>query len=275
MKESVPPRSPNDPENKESAPRSVPNDKDQPTWDGEGYRHNTGNSHRAASAMKSLTAWLGNSWGSLKSPEVSNRLIAIATVVIALASGFSWWEAHGAGVQTNRIIAADERLAAAMESAVGQANVSLSATQNSFRDDQRAWLAPVSGTITLDKKHPMRIDVIVQNIGKTPALDVNSILDWRDIPAGGPLDLTYSPMVKHLGHGTLYPNSKQGVFASSLQIPTESELEAFRAGKRIFYFFGSVDYKDVFGRIHTSQFCNIINIDLSTVRSCDEHNEAN
>lgn len=157
---------------------------------------------------------------------------------------------------------------------ISAAQDGVNAMQRQMLLDQRAWLAPVSGTVTLDDKHSLRIDVIFQNLGRTPALNVSTILDWRDIRPG-PLDFNYSAPVKTVGHGTVYPNGKMGMFAASPQIPTIEELNAYRAGKRIFYFFGNIGYTDIFGRQHSSRLCNILNLDLATVRQCDTYNEAN
>ena len=44
--------------------------------------------------------------------------------------------------------------------------------------DQRAWLVPVTGTLTIDENHPLRIDVFMQNAGKTPAFNIRTIIDW-------------------------------------------------------------------------------------------------
>src|ERR1017187_3195084 len=58
------------------------------------------------SHMNSILGFPGMLWASLKRAEVSNGLIAVATVVIAIAGGFTWWEAHGAGEQTEKLISA-------------------------------------------------------------------------------------------------------------------------------------------------------------------------
>jgi hypothetical protein len=157
---------------------------------------------------------------------------------------------------------------------VATAQDSVAAIQRQMRQDQRAWLAPISGSVTLNDKHSLRVDVILHNLGKTPALNVSTILDWRDIQPG-PLDLKYSPLVKTVGHGTVYSTGKMGMFAASPQIPTIDELNAHRTGKRVFYFFGIIGYEDIFGRKHSSRLCNILNLDLATVRQCDTYNVAN
>lgn len=226
------------------------------------------------------------------------RWAKIAVLLSALAAAFvcaQWYEMHKGGEDTHALAqaadtqakkmtdmstAADKIREAAQNMVVqdqriaDNAKSSIQATQDSFRADQRAWVAPVSGTITLDLAHSLRVDEIAQNMGKTPAFDVSTILDWKDIPEG-PVSIKYSPLVKVVGRGTLYPNSKIVVFASSNEKPTEQQLDAFRTGKRLFYFFGSIGYKDVFAREHHSHFCFVVNRDLATVAPCDKYNDAN
>jgi hypothetical protein len=50
--------------------------------------------------------------------------------------------------------------------------------EQSMQLDQRAWLVPVTGTLTIDENHPLRIDVFMQNAGKTPAFNIRTIIDW-------------------------------------------------------------------------------------------------
>lgn len=207
--------------------------------------------------------------------KFTDLVIMWATIVIAVAAVIQVWEIIDSGRQTDKIIAADERVAAAMEGAVGLGNTSLQATQNSFRDDQRAWLAPVSGTTTLDEAHALRVDVIYTNLGKTPALEVTTILGWKSIPAGQPIQIAYGPLIKRVNSGTMYPNGKAGMFAKTDAVPSKHELDAIQSGRTVFYFFGSIDYKDVFGRKHWSHLCNVVYPDHSGVRPCDTYNDAN
>jgi len=178
------------------------------------------------------------------------------------------------GKQTDKIIAADERLADAMEKSVREADISLKQTQESFRDDQRAWLAPISGTVILDESHPLRIDVIFQNTGKTPALKISTIVDWKSIPPGQPVNIEWSSHVRRMDSGTLYPNGRAGMFAKNETVSSKQQLDSIRSGKNTFYFFGSIDYKDVYGRKHWSHLCNIVKSDFS-LNPCPIYNEAN
>jgi len=72
---------------------------------------------------------------SIKKPENTNAVIAIATVVIAVATVFTYLEVHSGSTQTNRIITADERMAAAMETSNAQ-------TARQVEISERAWVTP-------------------------------------------------------------------------------------------------------------------------------------
>jgi hypothetical protein len=86
------------------------------------------------------------------------------------------------GEQTDRIIAADERLATAMENSVKEAGKSLDATIDNFHLDQRAWLGPnemlpppfMDGNRRVYMKggEQAQYAVIITNTGKTPAKKV-------------------------------------------------------------------------------------------------------
>lgn len=49
-------------------------------------------------------------WESLKDSAVSNRTIAVATVVVAIATAFTWWDVDQGSKQTDRIVAASESI---------------------------------------------------------------------------------------------------------------------------------------------------------------------
>ena len=153
-------------------------------------------------------------WASLKRAEVSNGLIALATVVIAIAGGWTWWEAHGAGEQTDKLISAANinagaakksaqasrdfadtagKINAGIVDAVGKLDAqaqameesrissesastrSLTAIIDNFHQEQRAWV----GVQEAIPKPPTEtaawnVRIIFFNSGKTPARNVQS-----------------------------------------------------------------------------------------------------
>ena len=78
------------------------------------------------------------------SPKWTDKAIVLLTGGIVFLAFMQWWEMHDAGTQTDKIIAADERIAKAMEGALAQSIRSLDASIEMSRNDQRAWVG-ISG----------------------------------------------------------------------------------------------------------------------------------
>ena len=53
------------------------------------------------------------------------------------------------------------------------------------------------------------------------------------------------------------------------------DVEAVRAGKKVLYIFGRIDYTDVFRMEHYSTFCVFITKDHKDGTACSEYSEAN
>jgi hypothetical protein len=189
----------------------------------------------------------------LTTAKVLNWITGAGTVVALLGLFFVW-----------RTLSATKEAADAAKRAADLAQA-----------DERAWVAPVAGNVTLDDKKPLRVEVAFQNIGKTPALQVSTVLDWKELPAGQALTFDFSPNAKSIGHGTVYPNGREVRFIASPEVPTKEQLTDMRSGKTEFYFFGNISYRDIFSQEHSSRLCYVVDSYLATVRSCSEYNEAN
>jgi hypothetical protein len=130
---------------------------------------------RAVSLSQTIGQSVKRSWKRLVQRERSrwsDIVIMIATVVIAAYAVLQYKEIVGAGIQTDKIIAADNRLAKAMEDSVGQAKESGEKTIEQARLDQRAWvvLKAMDGTPRVGE--PWVIKFYFSNTGKTPAKNV-------------------------------------------------------------------------------------------------------
>jgi hypothetical protein len=125
----------------------------------------------AANAAHRAWQWtctkLHSAWGFIKAPESTNVAIAAATIVIAFATCYTYLEVHSGGTQTDKIIAADERIAKAMESAVGQAGNALNASIEASRTDQRAWVGAVAITGIPVIGSSWIVTITSKNTGKT------------------------------------------------------------------------------------------------------------
>lgn len=219
-------------------------------------------------------------WDSLKNPEASNRVIAIATVVISVATVFTYLEAHSGSSQTDKVIAADERMAKAMEETVGQGKKALEATITQNQLDQRAWVA-VRGTriVTLAAGKPIQIDLDLFNAGKTFAVD--TIYTGTIVSHYGPLDIAQyaqssgrpqarsSPSV-----AILVPSINATASGYTDQALNEATVEAIKNGAEYLYIFGEVNYKDVFRQQHFTRFCNWYVPIEKAFHQCNQYNDA-
>jgi hypothetical protein len=73
----------------------------------------------------------------------TDKAIVVLTAGIVFLAFMQWLEMHEGGKQTDRIIAADERMAGAMEGAVDQAKISFEAANKQAILSQRAWIIGV------------------------------------------------------------------------------------------------------------------------------------
>lgn len=195
--------------------------------------------------------------------SLSNKVITSATVVIAFAgvltfgaAFFQWREMRDAGVQTNKIIAADERLAGAMEKSVSGAGKSLQATIDNFHLEQRAWVGPVA-VIQPEFKETdsFSITTLISNSGKTPALNFRNKYSWLMMSKEGKFQPSYRGYQGVPSSGTIFPNGQLNLI-SSPTILRKQQIDLVVSGKTVLYVYGELLYDDVFGQTHHTHFCN-------------------
>jgi hypothetical protein len=163
------------------------------------------------------------------------------------------------GEQTEKIIAADERLAKAMEDSVKEAGDSLRTTQQSFRDDQRPWIAIWHAHMYFESQIPLGAQLEIVNVGKTPALHVTKAASrfiWRPPILSGPTP----KLINELAFQDAAPIPPQGKTAISMgdanqQQPLAVDWVSIKSGAQILYSFGEIRYEDTFGRKHSTKFC--------------------
>ena len=187
-------------------------------------------------------------------------------------------------MQTDKIIAADERIATAMEGTLGQSKQALDATIDNFHLEQRAWVGPVRVLKQFDAggKIVNGLGMIVTNTGKTPALNVvtfmgmNTILVHnRNLPKVAEYTFNYPSPVSGQpfgSKGVLQP-SMEVAFSPSFQ-EENAKAERIKDGFVLLYMHGLMTYDDVYTRPHTTKFCVYFEPDLSAAHSCPTYNEA-
>jgi hypothetical protein len=230
-------------------------------------------------------------------PKWTDVAIVGLTLGIVYLAYMQWREMHGSGEQTDKIIAADERLAAAnerfataMENSVAQAQLAmqksiqesdkaLNQTIAVSRLDQRAWvgmeeITGIPPTPEVDKVWD--IAVSLKNSGKTPA---KNILMWntesvlKELPN---VNSDCNEAIKQQASKSILPPN--GVYKAILhvgngtKIPSDWEKELSDTGA--LYIDGCVLYDDVFGRAHWMTYCGAF--DPSTKNSfqtCKKYND--
>jgi hypothetical protein len=220
--------------------------------------------------LQYITDW----WESLKLAENSNRLIAAATIVIAVAAGFTWWEAHEGGGQTDRIIAADERIARGIENTVGQANKSFNASLETARTDQRAWVGVVKLNSFNFKTGPnyfIPFDIV--NSGKTPALNVRTKATLKTLEKGTQFIPTYQPPTTVPSLSVVQPQMHMELTTLPIDI-SASQFANIKNGRGILYAYGDITYDDIFGKSHETTFCVMYWNGLTAPITCDTYNSA-
>lgn len=205
----------------------------------------------------------------------TDKAIVLLTGGIVLLAYMQWLEMHGGGKQTDRIIAADERLATAMENAVTQANNSFTGTVNQFRLEQRAWVGVLGVTnLKFSANEPASFSVMATNSGKTPALHVKQIITGKSRPSNERFIFQYGPPVG-LESETVIQPGMQVMFNTAPGDPLpQLAIDDIKSGKTVMRLHGRIHYDDVFGQKHQTTFCFILKPDLATTQWCSDYNEA-
>jgi hypothetical protein len=148
---------------------------------------------------------------------------------------------------------------------------SLEGTIDSFKKDQRAWLGAGDARFVIDEKQ-LVATFVVKNVGKTPAIKVESNIGWNFKQQGQKLqanDIIYQ-RVNNL-NGTVFPTQSFPVTdTQSGPIPASQAIfvQDLRNGKTVMYVFIKVEYRDVFNISHWSHNCAVVGRDLQTGNSC-------
>jgi hypothetical protein len=202
---------------------------------------------------------------------------ALCQVVVAV---LQWREMIDSGAQTDKIIAADERIAKAMENTIGQAQKSLDAAIEQNRLDQRAWVGDVRvSSFELKAGETPTLFIIVRNSGKTPALDFTDTITTSIVNRGQVPSIPQGqPQVPRI-MDNLQPNAE--MWLPVLPVPpllniTEEQIRRFHNAESVIYILGKLSYKDVFRQNHITTFCMYIDRDLKTIQTCHDYKgEAN
>jgi hypothetical protein len=118
-----------------------------------------------------------------------------------------------------------------------------------------------------------------KNTGGSTALRVEPYGRWgvyEGNPETGCLNLRPFPSDDSstpLSVGTIGAG-EQGFFTITLPPQSAQDMQDLTQGKKIIYFYGKVQYRDIFGTQHTTEFCNFFSINFGTFPFCPTHNHA-
>jgi flagellar basal body-associated protein FliL len=171
----------------------------------------------------------------------------------------------------------------ALAKTLSQGKAVLDASIDISRNDQRAWLNPVSFRLTvLTDNSPLTAEVTIANVGKTPAFNIRY---W------GRIQTSYSRLsvddcMKSIVASTPGRNVPAIFPAPALPDPyfvpfstdqalTPTQVKEVQDHVLLVYVFGDIHYEDSFRRPHFTQFCGIY-VPLTTrFETCREHEGAN
>lgn len=196
-----------------------------------------------------------------------------------------WKEMDDSGKQTDKIIAADERLATAMENSVAQAGKALDATIEQNNLDQRAWVGvnsivkPPGSTDSVIFVHPdVQPDfaVVIRNTGRTPALRVSHQMGWRTLFSKDRFIPLYGKQIDN-NRSAMQPGQDitltTGIDSATPKI-SAAMIEAIRNGQLMLYLYGRISYQDIFGKSHNATFCVFLAKTLNGFGGCSTYNDA-
>lgn len=144
------------------------------------------------------------------------------------------------------------------------------------RLDQRAWVLPNDVITPTEYKEgvPLRFGVRLLNTGKTPALNVKTLVGGITWPRGQPFRIEYedAPWASPgRSIGTLLPSTPAVATAEPTPI-TKRQLEALQNKVTVLYLYGEVSYDDVFNVSHCTSFCFMISPNESA-KVCEVYNQ--
>ena len=268
------------------------------TYKSAGEQEHSGKVHQIASrflwkpAIK-IYRFPRNYWMSLAENAVSNRTIAIATVVIAVATVFTWLEVHEGGKQTDRIVAASESIQRAirrgnrqnkaaieatlaqsqkaMEVSNAQSKAALDATIAQSRLDQRAFVnfgkSMKDNAILVAGKNDVQEWEFwprLGNSGNTPTRNARMRANFLYLPTVLAANFNFPDLGEPIPPSPFGLGPKeQDITGPLLNVP-ETAIQDVRNKTMHLYFWGWLTYRDVFSQtpLHVSMFC----MELSDVR---------
>jgi len=186
-------------------------------------------------------------------PKWTDIAIVFLTIGIVFLAFMQHKDLVDAGIQTDRIICADERLAKAMEDSVSQAQKSFDAANKQASLTERAWAIA----------RPRLPEPTIVNIGRTPAFEVTALgmlyVSQGPIPDIAKwIESQKDPFGKEKAYiGVLFPGQPMGAHLPGISTGSSPNADPeIRNGRKMVYLILQVDYftLDVH---HISRSCGV------------------
>lgn len=163
-------------------------------------------------------------------------------------------------------------MAKSMDRSATQAAKSVEASSDALRTDQRAWISIVgiSGNTELVLGQSMNSGLGIANSGKTPALKLHIRDNVKTLLNGQRpnfLDLKSSTNEATTAPNRVFPL----ILDTNHAHPVDEHIYTDVVTRRIarIFVYGRIDYDDVFGFHHWTEFCNVYDPDLKVLTYCD------
>ena len=201
--------------------------------------------------------------GNHKKKNWPQRIEAVCAVLLVIITGFYTYYAAGQLHKMRRATKAAEDSAQAAKNAADTASKTLQFTQDSFRDEQRAWVG-VPDLKIVSIPSPTSIDVSFHNSGKTPGLHLRraTVYMTRDAIVEGPSPHDIELAEKKIatsGETVIAPDETLILRATDSDDYVASKWQAIEGGKLKFLFiYGIVTYTDTANRPHRTLFCHYL-----------------
>jgi hypothetical protein len=230
------------------------------------------------SLVQLLVTWSNNSSTS----KQSERLLDSANRINDAADSFSRSSADMSGSMGNAVKQLEAQAKGIEASRTTSESNSKQALDNTVRQsnlDERAWAGFRNLTFVINKTDPLKVQIRVAILGKSPAVDIVVKQGIRFFPPTYIIqvsDLSPDPIGIH--QGTAFPNTEFPIQVNG-ENPISPKERFFIDGvldkTYSLYYFGVIAYNDIFRKPHWTRFCDVIpSTDADEIHPCPMYNDS-
>lgn len=224
--------------------------------------------------------------------SVTDWITAVSTAIIMVWAGLQWYEMHTSGNDTHTLAqqavtqatqttslatnAGTQATAATnfatsageIDTKIGLAEAdfakmaknsegTIKATQESMRQDQRAWVFANGFRLSEEptSNHPITVTISIINSGKTPALDVLPMSHPSDRSDEPPEVNDWTTVAKGTRKRGLLPPGITGLTFTTAPLTLTNGLGEYDAGTNSIYVQAKIIYLDTFKKSHWTTVC--------------------